>query len=123
MTASPWPFLSPFWLFDFFAEAPSMLTDPIGHDNCDGGQVLALATKAKRPSPPHKFASPRSVPACETISGFEQIERACITCGLVRITVMQGEGYRAYRWGNAPFQFDDGVEPECPQLTDRGGRP
>lgn len=62
---------------------------------------------------PHRFGAPRRISASQTLSGHEQIERACITCGLVRITIMHGrEDARAYRWGDAPFQFD-WCEPEC----------
>ena len=73
-------------------------------------QLFKLATRP--------IAQPHQWPDITTFrrvrrDGVEQIERECPACGLVRITVMGGQGARAYRWGDAPYQFDDGVEPEC----------
>ena len=76
----------------------------------DGGQLFKLAT---RPKPePHQWPDITTWKRTRR-DGIEQIERTCAACGLVRITILQGTGGRAYRWGDAPFQFDDGVEPEC----------
>ena len=66
------------------------------------GQLFKLATKPT-PCLQHKWPDittwKRAPKAC-TPTRCEQIERACTAgCGLVKITVMEGRGYRAWRWG------------------------
>ncbi|MDE2467458.1 MAG: hypothetical protein KGL35_01595 [Bradyrhizobium sp.] len=48
-----------------------------------------------------------------TPSRPEQLERACRHCGLVKITIFGSTEPRAWRWGNANWQFCDHVEPDC----------
>lgn len=75
--------------------------------------LFRLVTKVKPPAEPHKFGSQKRIAADKTLSGSEQIERTCASCGLVKITIMQGGGRRFYRWGDARCQFEEPVEPEC----------
>lgn len=68
---------------------------------------------------PHTFPPAwehKRVPKCETAP--EQIERECKSCGLVRITVMRGPGERRYRWGDARYQFEEPIEPDCTREVD-----
>ena len=71
---------------------------------------------------PHLFPPAwehKRVPKGETSSQFEQIERECKACGLVRITVMRGPMVaRAYRWGDARYQFEEVCEPECTPVNE-----
>jgi hypothetical protein len=66
----------------------------------------------KKPPEPHFLGPAKSVLLAE---GNENVERECVKCGLVRITFIprKGHGGRFYRWGDAPGQFYDAIEPEC----------
>lgn len=70
----------------------------------DGGKLFTLATKTR---PPHLWGPEKMV--CAPLI---QKEKACLHCSLVRITVLQGNPHREYRWGNGP-QFERDIEPDC----------
>ncbi len=74
------------------------------------------------PPPKHAFGPIIDVPA--TDDRPQQKERTCLVCGIVRITVLEGEGRREWRWPGMSAQVADDFRPECvPVLTDRGCRP
>lgn len=81
-------------------------------NNPDGGQLFKLATKCRVP---HLFGEMKSEPAEPMLGRYQQTERACPICRLVKITVHPptGEAYRLWRWDDAPTQFADRVTPEC----------
>lgn len=86
-------------------------------------ELFTLATKVKPPPLPHAWGARCRVPASRTQSGFEQIEKWCPRCHLVRITIVGGTEPRAYRIGEGP-QFYCDADPECvPVLTDMGCKP
>lgn len=89
-----------------------------GDENDNNLHKLPLSGNARPPAPPHKFGALRQVLPSESLTGLPQLERTCLNCGLVKITVMGPPNPRAYRWGDAPFQFDDGFEPECVVVAD-----
>lgn len=87
----------------------------------ENGQLFRLVTK--RPPDPHLW--PRceeyvSRPADAALGRHQQTERTCPKCKLVKITVHppQGDGWREWRWGDAPTQFRDDVMPECVRIED-----
>lgn len=69
--------------------------------------LFALATKR----PPHTWGASRMVAREVSPSGCEQREWTCLTCPLVRITVLP-KGRREWRYGNG-CQFIDRDTPEC----------
>lgn len=94
----------------------------MGSDSGDenDNNLFHLATKVRPPvfAKPHQWPPASEgrvrVPAGRSYSGFEQIETTCPVCGLVRITVMHPvQPRRAYRLGDARYQFEEVVEPEC----------
>lgn len=104
------PYMHPEHFFRAFEDRPDMADDATAEPATKTGELFKLAT---RPKPePHPWPSITSATRVRNARGIEQIERACPACGLVRITVCEGEGRREYRWGNAPDQFE-GNEPAC----------
>lgn len=61
--------------------------------------------------PEHVFDEPRRIPPEETLSGFEQIEKTCKTCGAVRITVIGGPYPQSWRLRDESVQRP--FEPFC----------
>ena len=81
--------------------------------------LFHLATKVKPPPEPHIWGARQRVPRDRTRSGFEQIEKACPRCALVRITVVGAAEPRAYRWGEGA-QFYADFDPECVPVAKQG---
>jgi cytochrome c5 len=67
------------------------------------GYVVHLPQQA---APRHLFAAAVPVPAERSISGYEQVELRCLTCGATRVTIIpkQGDAWREWREPGALIQ-------------------
>ena len=63
----------------------------------------------------HKWSDPVPVDAANSPAGYEQSERQCALCDLIKITVHPPEGfaYRAWRYRNTSEQFSAPRTPLC----------
>jgi hypothetical protein len=79
------------------------------------GYVVHLPPPANAPRVPHVLGPAVTIMPELSISGHEQVERTCTTCGAVKITII-GEGdnhRRAWRKSADAEQLETYVEPPC----------
>jgi hypothetical protein len=77
-------------MFDFFGGWPKPMTTPL-----PDGYVVHLPQKE---APRHLFGEEKHVRPEDSITGCEQKELTCLTCGAVRVTVIRKVGTPWQEW-------------------------
>jgi hypothetical protein len=77
------------------------------------GEVAQLPAPVSRPPLRHVFGPDIRVARDLSPSGFEQIERTCLNCGAIKITVLGIGEPRAWRRSADGPQVTTGIAPPC----------
>jgi hypothetical protein len=75
--------------------------------------IAQLPAPVSRPPLRHVFGPDIRVARDLSPSGFEQIERACLNCGAIKITVLGVGEPRAWRRTSDGPQIVTGIAPPC----------
>jgi len=82
----------------------------------------AEVEKLPLPQPRHRWGEAVPITADRTPSGCEQTERACVICGMIKITVHPPHGFpwREWRHPKSDRQFPAEHTPPCKEQTNEG---